>query len=129
MGGGGGGGQEFNIFLNTKTSTATSAVVSGVIEQEHTTDGEHFIGGAPFLCPAQDIGLLPDGEFALVGQCAKGNQIDLSKDGKVYSSHLIPTDVLNQTTDLVRCVIVCVALFSRPFLRQRSPLQQAPAQA
>ena len=94
--------QEFNIFLNTATDTATSAVVSGVIEQEHTTDGEHFVGGGPFLAPAQDIGILPSGEFALVGQTAKGNGVFLSKNGAHYKDAPIPETVLNSTFELVR---------------------------
>eukprot|EP00040_Diaphanoeca_grandis_P032285 m.195363 g.195363 ORF g.195363 m.195363 type:complete len:522 (-) comp32565_c0_seq1:170-1735(-) len=96
--------QELNIFLDAVAASATNAVVTGVIEQEHTIDGVNFIGGGPFLCPAQDIGILPDSkEFALVGECAgKGNGIYLSRRGAVYTAKQIPTSVLNMTYQLVR---------------------------
>jgi len=95
--------QAFNIFLDVAVASEQSAVVSGVIEQEHTVDGKSFIGGGPYLCPAEDIGILPDSkEFALVGECANGNEVALSQRGAVYTAKPIPTSILNQTFQLVR---------------------------
>ncbi len=93
----------FNIFLIAKTKSPTSAVVSGAIAQEHTTDGETFVGGGPVLCPAQDVGIIPGSEdYGLVAQCAKGQGIYRSTDGGTYEAVSIPEHVLNSTFELVR---------------------------
>lgn len=79
----------FNIYLDATAASATSAVVAGVIAQEHTIDGNTFFEGGPFLCPAQDMGILPDsGSFALIGQCAKGNGVRPSHTRSVATRNM-----------------------------------------
>lgn len=88
--------QQFNIFLDAMAKSETSAVVSGVIEQEHTVDGANFVGGPPFLTPAQDMALIPGTrEFALIGENPKGNGIFISADGARFREAVIPTKILN----------------------------------
>ena len=81
----------FNIYLDAQAESATHAVISGVIAQDHTVDGKTFIAGGPLLCPAQDIGVVPvTKEFALVAECTEGQGVYTSYDGSKYVAHIIP---------------------------------------
>ena len=77
----------FNIFLATAVKDAKSSVVSGVLFQTYTTDGNTFNASTNgVLSAAQDAAVLPNGSFALVTQSASGeNGVALSDDGKTWS--------------------------------------------
>jgi hypothetical protein len=88
----------FNIYLDAKAESSTHAVVSGVITQDHTVNGNTFIPGGPVLCPAQDIGVVPvTKEFALIAECTEGQGVYTSHNGSTYAAHIIPDSVLNST--------------------------------
>lgn len=75
---------DFNIFLAAGVKSATEAVVSGVLFQTYTTDGQTFNSSKDdFLDPAQDIAVTPGGTYGLpyVGNtCGMGT----SEDGEVW---------------------------------------------
>jgi len=82
-----------NLFLGGAVKSRTQAVITGVLNQEYSTDGTLFNASSnDFVTPAQDAGVEPDGDFGMVIASAKANGFASSKTGNVWTNFDLGTN-------------------------------------
>jgi photosystem II stability/assembly factor-like uncharacterized protein len=76
-----------NLFLGAACRGRTSAVITGVITEQWTADGNTFKPSTnDFVTPAQDAGNVPDGDFGITINNGKYNGIATSKTGLSWTN-------------------------------------------